>query len=95
MAAKRKKLKINPLALRRNMGLNQNDFWAALGVTQSGGSRYENGRTMPKPVATLLDLVHVKQLDLKRIEPHDMRILAYLKQEKPDLYRALTKAIDC
>lgn len=95
MAAKRKKLKINPLALRRNMGLNQNDFWAALGVTQSGGSRYENGRAMPKPVAALLELVHVKQLDLQRIEPHDMRILAYLKQEKPDLYNALTKAIDC
>ena len=31
-------------AIRQKLGLNQQQFWARLGVTQSGGSRYENGR---------------------------------------------------
>ena len=36
--------------IRKKLGLNQQEFWSCLGVTQSGGSRYESGRTMPKPV---------------------------------------------
>ena len=36
--------------IRRKLGLNQQQFWSTLGVTQSGGSRYESGRNMPKPV---------------------------------------------
>lgn len=38
---------------RKRLGLNQSEFWAALGVTQSGGSRYEAGRRIPKPVMKL------------------------------------------
>lgn len=41
---------------RRKLGLNQIDFWSSLGVTQSGGSRYESGRRLPSPVALLLTL---------------------------------------
>lgn len=44
--------------LRRLLSLNQSDFWGRLGVTQSGGSRYESGRDMPKPVALLLHLTY-------------------------------------
>ena len=41
-------------ALRRKLDLNQTEFWSRLGVTQSGGSRYEaSGRKVPKPVAML------------------------------------------
>ena len=36
--------------IRKKLGLNQMDFWSRIGVTQSGGSRYESGRNMPKPV---------------------------------------------
>lgn len=82
-----------PHALRKDRGLNQHDFWAALGVTQSGGSRYESGRKIPKPVATLLELVHVKKLDLKQIDAGDVEILSYLKTRQPDLYATLTKAV--
>lgn len=49
---------LNPKELRDKFGLNQGDFWAAIGVTQSGGSRYENGRKMPKPVRELVRLVY-------------------------------------
>jgi DNA-binding transcriptional regulator YiaG len=45
--------------LRVKMRLNQVEFWNRLGVTQSGGSRYESGRAVPKPVAVLAHLVYV------------------------------------
>ena len=44
--------------LRKRHGLNQREFWRRVGVTQSGGSRYENGRSLPKPVRILLDLAY-------------------------------------
>lgn len=44
-------------AYRRRTGLNQITFWPQFGVTQSGGSRYENIRRMPKPVALLIVLL--------------------------------------
>jgi DNA-binding transcriptional regulator YiaG len=39
---------------RKKEGFNQGDFWKRYGVTQSGGSRYESGRNIPKPLAILL-----------------------------------------
>lgn len=39
---------------RKALGENQSAFWSRFGVTQSGGSRYESGRALPKPVAVLL-----------------------------------------
>ncbi len=46
------------LDIRRERGLNQLQFWAPLGVTQSGGSRYESGRSIPKPVRLLLAIAY-------------------------------------
>ena len=51
-----------PRTLRQRLGLNQQQFWSAVGVTQSGGSRYESGRNMPRPVVELVRLVHVEAL---------------------------------
>ena len=42
--------------LRKQLGLNQGDFWSRYGVTQSGGSRYESGRGMSAPLKLLLRL---------------------------------------
>ena len=53
--------KIDALKLRKRLGLNQSDFWRRLAVTQSGGSRYENGRSMPGPVRKLLGIVYLKE----------------------------------
>lgn len=44
--------------LRKKLGLNQADFWRRLSITQSGGSRYESGRSMPGPVRLLLHLTY-------------------------------------
>ena len=45
-------------AFRDKHGLNQTGFWSRVGVTQSGGSRYESGRNIPKPVQLLLTVTY-------------------------------------
>ena len=42
--------------MREKTGVNQAGFWNSVGVTQSGGSRYESGRTISTPVRLLLAL---------------------------------------
>ena len=44
--------------MRLKLGLNQTEFWSRLDVTQSGASRYESGRDLPRPVMLLLHLVY-------------------------------------
>ncbi|MFV0370557.1 MAG: helix-turn-helix domain-containing protein [Azonexus sp.] len=84
--------KIDPREIRRKLGLNQQQFWSALGVTQSGGSRYESGRNMPKPVRELLRLVHVEQIDTKSIKQEDWEVAEYLRTQEPELFKTLKKA---
>ena len=84
---------LNPREIRRRLGLNQEQFWTQIGVTQSGGSRYESGREMPKPVRELLRLVHVEQVDLSQVKRVDFEIISYLKTSHPDLYRTLRRAV--
>ena len=43
--------------LKRRM--NQSDFWTKLGITQSGASRYESGRNIPKPTQKLLRIAYL------------------------------------
>lgn len=59
-AAKKIQLITNYRSLRRGLKLNQIEFWSRLGVTQSGGSRYESGRNVPKAVAVLAHEIYVK-----------------------------------
>ena len=77
--------------IRRKLGLNQQQFWSMLGVTQSGGSRYESGRNMPRPVHQLLRLVHIEQIDIQKIKREDFEVIEYLKAHKPDLLKDLKK----
>ena len=50
--------------MRKSKQLNQFEFWNAVNVTQSGGSRYESGRAIPDQVAILVEMVHVHGIDL-------------------------------
>lgn len=84
--------KIDPREIRRKLGLNQQQFWSKIGVTQSGGSRYESGRNMPKPVRELLRLVHVEQIDIQRIKREDLDVVEYLKSEEAELFKTLKKS---
>ena len=83
--------KIDAREIRRKLGLNQQQFWSTLGVTQSG-SRYESGRNMPKPVRELLRLVHVEQVDIKNIKRDDIEVVEYLKAQEPELFKSLKKS---
>lgn len=83
--------KIDAREIRRKLGLNQQQFWSKLGVTQSGGSRYESGRNMPRPVQALLRLVHVEQIDINKIKKEDWEVVEYLRAKKADLFKELKK----
>lgn len=84
--------KIDVREIRRRLGLNQSQFWSKIGVTQSGGSRYESGRNMPRPVQTLLQLVHIEQVDISKIKKEDIEVVEHLKASDPELYKSLKKA---
>lgn len=82
-----------PRVLRQQLGLNQQEFWAAVGVTQSGGSRYETGRNIPKPVRELLRLVHVEGIDVKKAKGDDFKVGAQLRASNRSHYdRLLSQA---
>lgn len=87
-----KKNAIDPRSIRRKLGLNQQDFWPPIGVTQSGGSRYESGRRMPAPVQELLRIVHVEGIPLGQVRGDDFLLVRHLKKTRPELYRELKAA---
>jgi len=49
------------VVLRSKLALNQSDFWSRITVTQSGGSRYESGRKLPRPVQLLLHFAYAPE----------------------------------
>lgn len=83
--------KIDVREIRRKLGLNQSQFWSKIGVTQSGGSRYESGRNIPRPVQALLRLVHIEQIDINKVKKEDVEVASYLKSSNPDMFKNLKK----
>lgn len=77
--------------IRRKLGMNQQQFWSRLGVTQSGGSRYENGRNMSRPVQQLVRLVYVENIDIQKIRREDYEVIEYLRNVKPAVFKELKK----
>lgn len=77
--------------IRRKLGMNQSQFWSKIGVTQSGGSRYESGRNIPRPVQALLRLVHIEQVDITKVKKEDLDVVEFLKTSNPDLFKSLKK----
>jgi hypothetical protein len=49
------------LAQRKKLALNQSEFWSRVAIGQSGGSRYESGRKLPRPVQLLLHLAYAPE----------------------------------
>lgn len=84
---------VNPGDIRRKLGLNQSEFWGKIGVTQSGGSRYESGRNMPRPVRELLRLVHIEGIDLTRAKGEDFAIAEHLKRSNAKVYEKMRAAV--
>lgn len=48
--------------LRKQLGMTQQAFWEPLGITQSGGCKYETGHPMPNPIRTLVFVTYVAGL---------------------------------
>jgi transcriptional regulator with XRE-family HTH domain len=65
---------------RKKSKLNQRDFWAQYGVTQSGGSRYETNRKIPLQVKLLMYLVKTKKITVNDIQ----YALGKVKAKKPE-----------
>ena len=80
---------LNLRKLRRDLGMNQHAFWSAVGVTQSGGSRYETGRSMSNPVRELVRLVHLEGINLAKVRGDHCLAGAELQRANPALYKKL------
>jgi transcriptional regulator with XRE-family HTH domain len=83
----------HPRDLRHRLGLNQQQFWSAVGVTQSGGSRYESGRDMPRPVVELVRLVHIEGIDLSRARGEHFVVANHLRSTNPKLYGRIKQEV--
>lgn len=77
--------------LRYAHKLSQAQFWSAVGVKQSAGSRYETGRKLPPVVARLVRLVYIDGIDIAAVNREDLNIVAHLQKNHPELYRRLEK----
>ena len=57
------------LAMRKKLNVNQSEFWSRVGLGQSAGSRYESGRSIPRPVQMLLRIAYgTKAQAAKQVE---------------------------
>jgi transcriptional regulator with XRE-family HTH domain len=75
-------LRMNPAEVRKirvRSGLSQEAFWGRIGITQSGGSRYECGRRIPEPVELLLKIAYGSNAEataaVKALRPSSDRLL--------------------
>ena len=82
----------SPKELRAKLGLTQGEFWAPVGVSQSGGSRYEAGRKLPPSISTLLHLVHIEGVDLETLKGQHALVGRYLNETDPATFDKLLKA---
>ncbi|MBS0353716.1 MAG: helix-turn-helix domain-containing protein [Proteobacteria bacterium] len=54
-------------AFRERLGINQRTFWGNVFMTQSGGSRYEQGRNMSPWLSLLLRLVYGRDEEAREV----------------------------
>lgn len=56
-------------AKRKDLGMTVESFWDKLGISKSGGSRYENlGREIPEPVRRLFQVTYLHSKDHNPLE---------------------------
>lgn len=66
--ARYRSVQLDTANLRHQLGMNQTDFWAKLGVTQSGGARCENAKSVTLPVFKLLRLQYLEGVDVDQTD---------------------------
>lgn len=88
------KLKINPKDLRIANGLSQIEFWEKVGITQSGGSRYENGERRVSPsLEQILRLTYIEHVDLKDVTRDLVEVAKLIKKEQPGVFESTLKEV--
>jgi hypothetical protein len=86
-------LTMPPKALRLQLGLTQSEFWSPVGISQSGGSRYESGRKLPAATSALLHLVHIEGLVINQLKGDDFRVGQHLRETDPASYAAIVAKV--
>ncbi|WP_054287136.1 helix-turn-helix domain-containing protein [Gulbenkiania mobilis] len=82
------------LSLRKSLRLTQAEFWEAIGVTQPGGSRYEQtGRVSPS-VAMLIEIRHLGKTPFNTVpfnsQAHqDMLVGQVVRERQPEKYQQI------
>lgn len=71
-------------ALRLKLGLSQPAFWGKVGVTQPGGSRFEKEGRVSLPVRMLIEVVHIKGVDLDTINVDEILVGRHVRKYSPD-----------
>ena len=51
------------IKLRAKLNCNQTEFWGMVGITQSGGCRYEAGRNLPLPLRIAMAFVFKDEIE--------------------------------
>lgn len=54
-------------AFRKKTGMRQELFWERVGITQSGGSRYESGRNISQAVQVLLTITYGTEAQARKM----------------------------
>ena len=80
--------------IRKKLKINQTEFWNQVGVTQSGGSRYESGRAIPNAVRELVRIVHIEGIPLHKINKNDLAVGRRLKQLNAGQYKEILQSIN-
>lgn len=85
---------INPKNLRDANDLSQKDFWEKVGITQSGGSRYETGeRRVPPSLQEILRLTYIEKINLEHVSRDSIDVAELLKKTQPEVYDSLLKEV--
>ena len=86
-------LTLPPKELRLKLGLTQSDFWSPVGISQSGGSRYESGRKLPAATSALLHLVHIEGLNINQLNGDDFRVGKHFRETNPAGYAVIVAKV--
>lgn len=69
------------LALYRILEEGQATFWRRFGVTQSGGSRFESGHSLPRPLDLLMTFYSLGVIDDEALN-HTRRLIEKRPKEE-------------
>lgn len=73
---------IDLASLRKSLGLTQAEFWGAIKVRQSCGSRYENGNKVPPAILELVRLKYSLKNAIPKPEHNSMATEARFRNQQ-------------